>query len=79
MEKRDLNSFTKEQLALAAQCKTTEELIALAKKAGIELTVQQAKAYLEEIQDGELDARTLEKVAGGLGGPVGQTQYDPPA
>lgn len=78
MGKLDLNSFTKEQLALAAQCKTPEELIALAKKIGIELTAEQAKAYLEEIQDKELDAETLEKIAGGLGGPVGQTQYDSP-
>ena len=79
MNKLDLHSFTKEQISMAAQCKTTEELIALAKKAGIELTAEQAKAYLEEIQDGELDAEALEKVAGGLGGPVGQTSYDPPA
>ena len=38
MDKLDLNSLTKEQIASAAQCKTPEELIELAKKAGIELT-----------------------------------------
>ena len=67
MEKLDLNSFTKEQIAMAKQCKTPEELIELAKKAGIELTKEQAEAYLDELQDVELDPETLEKVAGGWG------------
>ena len=68
MNKLDLNSLTKEQIAIAYQCETPEELIALAKKAGVELTLEQAKAYLEELQDVELDHETLEKVAGGDGG-----------
>ena len=65
MDKLDLNSLTKEQKAMAALCKTPEELIELAKKAGIELTLEQAKAYLDELQDVELDPETLDKVAGG--------------
>ena len=65
MEKLDLNSFTKEQIAMAKQCKTPEELIELAKKAAIELTKDQAEAYLAELQDIELDPKTLDKVAGG--------------
>ena len=65
MNKLDLNSFTKEQIAMAAQCKTPEELIELAKKAGIELTTEQAKAYLDELENIELDEATLNKVAGG--------------
>ena len=66
MEKLDLNSFTKEQIAaMAKQCKTPEELIELAKKACIELTKDQAEAYLAELQDIELDPETLDKVAGG--------------
>ena len=65
MEKLDANSFTKEQLAMAKQCKTPEELIELAKKADIELTKEQAEAYLDELQDIELDAEILERVAGG--------------
>ena len=65
MDKLDLNSFTKEQIGKAMECKTPEELIALAKEAGVELTLEQAKAYLEELQDVELDQETLDKVAGG--------------
>jgi len=65
MDKLDLNSFTKEQIEKAMECKTPEELIALAKEEGIELTLEQAKAYLEELQDVELDPETLDKVAGG--------------
>ena len=65
MNKLDLNSLTKEQIAKAMECKTPEELIALAKEAGVELTLEQAKAYLEELQDVELNQETLDKVAGG--------------
>ena len=65
MEKLDLNSFTKEQIAMAKQCKTPEELIELAKKAGIELTKEQAEAYLDEMENKELDQEILDKVAGG--------------
>lgn len=67
MEKLDINSFTKEQIAMAKQCKTPEELIELAKKASIELTKEQAEAYIAELQDIELDAETLSEVAGGGG------------
>ena len=65
MDKLDLNSFTKEQIEKAMACETPEELIALAKEAGVELTLEQAKAYLEELQDVELDPEALENVAGG--------------
>ncbi len=65
MNKLDLNSLTKEQIAMAAKCKTPEELIELAKKAGVELTIEEAQAYLAELENMELDEATLEKVAGG--------------
>ena len=65
MEKFDLNSFTKEQIAMAAQCKTPEELIELAKKYSIEITKEQAEAYLAEFSNVELDEKALEKIAGG--------------
>ena len=65
MNKLDLNSFTKEQIAMAMECETPEELIELAEKAGIEITKAEAEAYLDELQDFELDPETLEKVAGG--------------
>jgi len=65
MDKLDLNSFTKEQIAMAMECETPEELIALAKEAGVELTLEQAKTYLEELENVELDEKALDKVAGG--------------
>ena len=65
MEKLDLNSLTKEQIEKAMACETPEELIALAKEAGVELTLEQAKAYLEELENVELDEKALDKVAGG--------------
>ena len=49
------NEITKEMLAKAMQCRTTEELMALAKSEGIEVTKEEAEAYLE----------ALKKVAGG--------------
>ena len=66
MDKLDLNSFTKEQLEKAMKCETPEELIALAKAEGIEITKEQAEAYLAELADLELNSDTLDKVAGGM-------------
>ena len=65
MEKLDLNSLTKEQIAMAMECETPEELIALAKKGGFEITKEEAEAYLDELQNVELDNAALDKVAGG--------------
>ena len=57
--------ITKEQLEKAAQCKTAEELITLAKTGGYEITKEQAEAFLAELGNLELDKATLEKIAGG--------------
>jgi len=62
------NELTKEQIAKAMACETAEELMALAKSEGIELTKEEAEAYLAEISDVELDSETLAKVAGGRKG-----------
>ena len=59
------NELTKEQIAKAMQCKTAEELMALAKEEGVELTKEEAEAYLAELSDAELDEVLLKKVAGG--------------
>ena len=67
MGKLDLTSFTKEQIAKASLCKTPEELIELARKYDIEITKEQARAYLDELQDVELTPEALEKIAGGWG------------
>ena len=61
----DKTKITNEMLAKAAKCNSADELVALAKKAGIEITKAEAAAYLEELQDVELDNATLDKVAGG--------------
>ena len=50
---------------MAMECETPEELIELAKKAGIEITKEQADAYIEELENFELDNAVLDKVAGG--------------
>jgi len=55
-----------EQLSkLGMQCKTAEDLMALAKSEGVELTKEEAEAYLTELGGFELDEATLKKVAGG--------------
>ena len=65
MDKIDLNSLTEEQKAMAMECENPEELIALAKKGGFEITKEQAEAYLDELQNVELDNEMLKKIAGG--------------
>ena len=59
------NEITKEMLAKAMQCRTAEELMSLAKSEGMEVTKEEAEAYLAEIYDIELEEEELEKVAGG--------------
>ena len=61
----DKSKITKEMLANAAQCETADELIAMAKKEGIAITKAEAEAYLDELQNIELDINALDKVAGG--------------
>ncbi len=61
----DKTKITREMLAKAAKCNSTDELIALAKRLGIEITKAEAKAYLDELQNIELDEKTLDEVAGG--------------
>ena len=56
---------TKEQIEKAMACKTVEELMELAKSEGVELTKEEADAYMAEIEDVELDSDALKQVAGG--------------
>ena len=60
------NELTQEMIMKAMQCKDADELIALAKTGGYEITKEEAEAYLEEISDVELDDEQLKHVAGGL-------------
>ena len=59
------NELTKEQIAKAMSCETAEELMVLAKTEGVELTKEEAEAYMAEMEDVELDSDTLKQVAGG--------------
>ena len=59
------NEITKEMIEKAMQCKTADELIALAKTGGYELTKEEAEAYFAELADVELDEKALRNVAGG--------------
>ena len=61
----DKNEITKEMLEKAMNCKSAEELMALAKSEGIELTKEEAEAYMAELADVELDGREMKNVAGG--------------
>ena len=59
------NELTKELIEKAMQCETAEDLIALAMSEGVELTKEEAEAYLAELDDFELDEGMLKNVAGG--------------
>ena len=63
----DKSKITKEMMEKAEQCKTADDLVALAKANGITLTKEEADAYLAELENVELDKETLDKVAGGDG------------
>ena len=62
----DKTKITKDMIERARQCNTADELIALAKYEGFELTKEEAEAYLAELDNIELDNIELDKVAGGL-------------
>ena len=62
------NELTKEMVEKAMQCSTAKELMALAKSGGVAITEEEAKTYLEELADFELDSDTLQNVAGGKWG-----------
>ena len=62
----NVNELTKEQITKAMACETAEELMALAKAEGMELTKEEAETYMAEMEDIELDEETLAKVAGGM-------------
>ncbi len=59
------SKLTKEMIEKAEQCKTADDLVALAKANGITLTKEEADAYLAELEDMELDSADLDKVAAG--------------
>ena len=64
-EKTKGTKFTKEQIEKAMRCKDADELMKLAKAEGFDITREEAEAYMAELADFELDADTLQNVAGG--------------
>ena len=61
------NEITKEMIKKAMRCETAEELAALAKSEGIDITKAEAEAYMAELSDIKLDGKELKNVAGGGG------------
>ncbi|MER2139267.1 MAG: hypothetical protein ABS965_03990 [Succiniclasticum sp.] len=59
------NEITKEMFEKAMKCNTAEELQAYAKTQGYDITLEEANAYMAELEDVELDETVLNKVAGG--------------
>ena len=65
MAKINTTELSKELIAKAMQCESADELIEVAKEEGIELTQDEAEAYMSELEDFELDDSDLKQVAGG--------------
>ena len=63
--------ITKELLDKAEKCQTADELMALAKENDIELTTDEAQAFLDENTDILLDAEQINAAAGGRTGSSG--------
>ena len=59
------NEITKEMIEKAMHCKSADELMKLAKAEDFDISVEEAEAYMAELDDIELDEQVLRKVAGG--------------
>ncbi len=59
--------ISQEMIEKAMQCKDAQELVKAAGENGFDMSLEEAEAFLSENADVELDAATLEKVAGGDG------------
>lgn len=67
--------MNEEMIAKAKEAKSVEELMALAKENGIELTEEDAKMYFEQLnaKKGELSDDELDNVSGGMRGAAAAT------
>ncbi len=68
--------LTKEQIAKAAACKSVEELLALAKAEGLEMTAEEAEKYFAQLTDKPLGVDDIDAVSGGTGGCTGWACVD---
>ena len=59
------NELTAEQIKKAMECENAKELMEYAKSEGMDITEEEAEAYLDELSCIELDQENLDKVAGG--------------
>ena len=59
------NELTAEQIKKAMECENAKELMEYAKSEGMDITEEEAEAYLDELSCIELDKENLDKVAGG--------------
>ena len=64
--KTNAKELSKETIAKAMACKSAEELMKLAAEEGIDLTKDEAEAYLAEMEEVELTDAELKYVAGGV-------------
>ena len=60
------NEITKAQMLKAMQCKSADELMALIKAEGYDISKEEAEAYFAEVSDMELDSEKLKNIAGGI-------------
>ena len=60
-----MKNFNAEMIEKAKTVKSAEELLAIAKENGIDMTADEAKTYFEQINANSLDDDLLEGVAGG--------------
>ena len=56
--------FTDEQLKKAAECKSVDELLALAKEEKIQLSQEDAEKIFAQLSEGEIKPEDLDKVSG---------------
>ena len=63
--KIDKTKITKAILDKALKCESAEELMAMAKAEGYEITKDEAEAYMAEMDNMELDNAALDNVAAG--------------
>lgn len=57
--------MTKEFFEEASKFKTVDELTAFCKEKGVELTKEQAEAFIAQVGEGELSIDKIEEVSGG--------------
>ncbi len=58
-------NFTKEQIEKAMTCKSAEELLAMVKAEGLEMTAEEAEKYFAQLSNQTLNLDEIDAVSGG--------------